>query len=224
MKQRARVILGGFLVVVTAALGSTSRADDDKGLVIEKGPPKPEVLAAERKADAGDIQGALDSLLSVEPRISNANAGLGPPKDYALRVAAKIIARSDKPPLVGFPNDDEQRKWAFLQVRKISTDTNDPAVFTDLGEIASTIPDARLEAMKTLEYLETQNTMASSFGYAALARLRDDAGKDSGSVAGAPLRALSAGKRQIALVRCRKMAKVAATCERGWHAPALAKP
>ena len=141
--------------------------------------------------------------------------GLRKDQDFALRVAARIIARGEKPPFSGFPSDEEQIKWAYLQVRKQMEAGPSPSLLTDFGEIAARIPTERAEAQKTLEDLEERGVMRSSFGHATLARLRDEVGSDSAAVAAAPLRALSAGKRQVALTRCHKMAKVASTCDKG---------
>ena len=217
MEKRGLKTLVSLAFVGMALAASSSSAQENKGAA-PPGPIAPAILAADKSADEGNLDAALTALLREEPRISNASVGLRTSQDRALRVAAKIIARGDKPPFNGFPNDEEQRKWAYLQVRKLMTQSpDDAAIATDFAEIASTLPEARPEALKTLEDLDGRSAMASSFGYATLARIRDEAGSEAAAVVAAPLRALSAGKRQIALVRCRKMAKVAATCERGWH-------
>ncbi len=207
MKHVGLRMLGGVFLAVTALRSSPIEAAETAA--------SPQVASAERQAEEGNLTGALASLLSVEPRISNASTGMGPQKDLALRVAARIIARADKPPFIGFPSEEEQTKWAYLQVRKQMETDPTPALRTDFGEIAARIPTERGEALKTLEDLEAQGTMGSSFGYATLARLRDEVGHDTAGVAGAPLRALAAGKRQVALARCHKTAKVASTCDKG---------
>ncbi len=198
-------MLGGIFLAVTALhVGPSVAGESTAG----------GIASADRKAEEGDLSGALADLLAVEPRISNASTGMGPAKDHALRVAARIIARSDKPPFVGFPSDEEQIKWAYLQVRKLEEADPSPALRTDFGEIAARIPTERGAALKVLEELEARGEMASPFGHAALARLRDEVGRDSAAVAGAPLRALDASKRQVALARCRKLAKRAEICDK----------
>jgi hypothetical protein len=161
---------------------------------------------AERDAEQGNLAAALTAVLDAEPRIVNASVGLRANQDYALRLAVRILARAEKPPLEGFPNDEEQMKWAYLQVRKLREAAPTPSLSTDFGEIASRIPTERIEAQKILETLDRDQTMASAFGYAALARLRREIGQDTAKIAGAPLRALSAASSEVAVLRCKKMA------------------
>jgi hypothetical protein len=174
----------------------------------------PELGRAEQKAEEGDLTAAAAALLEAEPRISNVNAGTSPAKDHALFVAGRIVARAEKPPFIGFPSDEEQTKWAYLQIKKLREGDDGPELATLFGEIAARLPTERGTALTTLEELEAKGTMASPFGYATLARLRDEAGSGSAALAAAPLRALSSGRRQIALSRCKKTAKRADICEK----------
>jgi len=223
--RRARFVhvgfgmLGGVALAVTALragpLDAREKAPDAKTPdAIEVACP-PQLATAQRQAEDGDLKAAAASIITAEPRISNASVGLRADQDYALRIAARIVARGKKPPFEGFPSDEEQIKWAYLQVRKEKEATPTPSLLTDFGEIAARIPTERLDAMKTLEDLEERQAMTSAFGYAALARMRDEAGHESAALAAAPLRALAAGKRQISLTRCRKMTKVERVCDGG---------
>lgn len=218
--NHAARMLGGVVLTVTGLMPTSIAAHEGEAAKVPSGA---KFSSAERQAEEGDLSGALASVLAIEPRISNASVGLRPNQDYALRLAARIIARSITPPLAGFPNDEEQIKWAYLQVRKQKEATPTPSLLTDFGEIASRIPSERSDAIKTLETLDAEGTMASSFGYATLARLRAETGRESARVVGAPLQALAAGMRQIAVVRCQKLAKGAKHCDQGLIAVAAQK-
>jgi hypothetical protein len=207
-------MLGVVFLGVTALVTTPIEARENEGDEAKVSLPQ-ETATAERQAEDGDLNGAVASILAAEPRISNASAGLRPDQDRALRIAARIIARADRPPFPGFPSDDEETKWAYLQARKLKDAGPTASLLTDFGEIASRIPTERRDALSTLEDLEDRNVMASAFGYAALARMRAEAFKDSAAVAGAPLRALAAGKRQVAVMRCHRMTRVAPTCDKG---------
>lgn len=224
---------GGVLRAITAAgaigLSVLALAPSDGSACVNETervvvPTTGSLVAAEKQANEGDLDAAIKSLMGAQPRISIASAGMSPDKDRAIRVAARILARASSGPFPNFPNDEEQLKWGFLNVRKMREKSpDDPSILTDFGEIGARLPTERHEAMQVLARLEEKDLVASAFGYAALGRMRAEIGADTAKVASAPLRALEAGKREISMMRCKKLAKDPTLCDRGLIAVAKAQ-
>jgi hypothetical protein len=211
----------GLSVIALAPRDSTACLNETERVVA---PSTGALVAAEKQANEGNLDAALKSLMSAQPRISIASAGMSADKDRAIRVASRILARASTAPFPNFPNDEEQLKWGFLNVRKMRDKApDDPSILTDFGEIGARLPTERHEAMQVLASLEEKDLVASAYGYATLARLRAELGADTAKVASAPLRALEAGKREISMMRCKKLAKDPALCDRGLIAVAKAQ-
>ena len=118
--------------------------------------------------------------------------------DRTLRVLARIAIRSPIPspsqPDGAIDAYEQRVRWAVRTLSLLARDGADPVVLSDLGEALALLPDQQDVALFMLDTLAERDLVASAEGYAALARLRQLAGRQ-----------LEAAH---ALERCRLMALV----------------
>ena len=94
----------------------------------------------------------------------------------------------------------ENLEWAVSVLRGVAElRKNDPASETDLGEAMAKLDAYRGEARALLEKLAKKDLVTSPEAYAALAKLRSEAGDAEGG--------------QLAMQRCEKMARSADVCK-----------
>ncbi len=221
MKKIASLALFAFSLAAPAltALPATACME-----AIEVRPPTPQkpnppadVAAAERALDGGNAVAAARQVLKTFPDLKTTEPGQEPLKTRALRVLALANVRADGAlNLAGFSGHaaDERAKnleWSVTKLSAMSkTRPNDPAMQADLGEAMSKVPGQKAEALKILGALADKDLMGSPQAYAALGRLRAEAGDTSGSV--------------LAVKRCEEMARNPSVCHPAGGPSASAKP
>jgi hypothetical protein len=73
-------------------------------------------------------------------------------------------------------------RWGVSRLRMlVSANADSDAAKTDLGEVLARAPETRGEARQILEGLASRNAVGTAEGWAALARLRQDAGDTNGA-------------------------------------------
>jgi Flp pilus assembly protein TadD len=172
------------------------------------------VSKAEQALKEGKNVAAAGAILRMFPEIRTIKIAKDGLLDRAARTLALATARSggalpidrEVPASIagtyaGKTAVDRQANldWAASALRRTSEHRkNDPAVETDLGEALSKLDGHHEEALKLLGDLAEKDLVASPEGYAALARLRKDAGDSAGSDA--------------AFKKCEVMTKTASLC------------
>lgn len=170
--------------------------------------PVQEIARAEKALEGGQSLAASQAILGTFPRIRNATAGSNPLETRALRVFALALVRSEGAadekkahvPTTGEWTAKSNLEWAVQSLREIDEKRpNDPTVQADLGEALSKLPHGQKEALKILQGLAQKDLMGSPHAYAALAKLRTDAGDSEGALA--------------AIKRCEEMTKSPGVCK-----------
>ena len=115
------------------------------------------------------------------------------------QVTETTVARAEAPRLLEFRWGDGNLRWAVSALSAVAdAKKDDPSVETELSEAMARLPEYREQARIRLEALAKRDLIASPEGYATLARLRAHAGDVTGE--------------ELALTRCKAMAKSAALC------------
>ncbi len=180
------------------------------------------VQQAERQLDKGKIDAAGGSVLRMMPNVKTYKPGTTGLIGRGLRTLAVALVRNGGALKVSkeVPKElhgswlgktDSERKanlaWAVSTLRaQAKAKKDDPVVLTDLGEALSKIDGDQKEALTLLGGLADKDLIATPQAYAALARLRGDAGDQEGS--------------KHARERCEAMAKAATMCVAGASATA----
>lgn len=176
---------------------------------------RPEGVArAEKALGKGQHAAAAAMIVRMMPHSKNLKAKSSPLVARALRVLAVATARNNGALPVSkevpsyaagtwFGKTEKDRaqnlEWSIATLRSINTiKKDDPAVQTELAEALATVDSHQAEAKEILEKLAQKDLIASPEGYAALARLRSQAGDAEG--------------QKVALKRCESMAKSANVC------------
>ncbi len=89
---------------------------------------------------------------------------------------------------------------------------DDNAAKTNYGEILSHLSDRRTEAKRILGELEANDLVTSAYGYAALARMREEAGRGAPPWLAPALAALEHAPAAMAKTRCERMASYKGIC------------
>lgn len=184
---------------------------------------------AERLVDNGNPKDSVSWVHTAYPGAASKAPGAGLLSDKALSVLARATLRSDgqlapRPTKNGDaqPNREENLRWAVETVQALEkTHSDDPAYAAMLGEALSVVPAQRGEALRVLQRLEKADIVASPFGYAALSRLRANAGEGKPAVVRGPLLAMSAGMQKLAKLRCETMSGDPGLCEGKPSKPAV---
>ena len=210
----ARVVLSlGLLACAGAVSGEASACGDEVAPAVDHRIMG--VARAEKDLRDGKHLASAGAVIRMMPDVRSFKVK----KDYALqnralRTLAVALARGegalalekevDASTLAKWAGKSAEDRAANLQwaVNTMSTldglKKDDAGVKTDLAEVLSHVEGRQDEAMKMLAELADKDLMTSAEGYAALARLRDRAGDQSG--------------RQAAASKCEAMTKNAAIC------------
>jgi len=205
---------------MTGAIGVSDASACGNGMELRINERVIAISTAERQTAQGAHQKAFTRTLLVFPSLSTRRIGTSQLSDRALIVAARAIVRSDGELKLGalVPQKTEDPRahslrWAHHVLRGMSLRKgNDPGSATDLGEALERMPGKHEEARRILEHLEEKNLMASAYGYAALARLREHVEPEAPGYLTGPLRALEHAPVALDRARCQSMTKDETTC------------
>ncbi|MBI4702681.1 MAG: hypothetical protein HY744_16285 [Deltaproteobacteria bacterium] len=172
------------------------------------------VAQAEKELEAGKYALAAGRVVRMIPYVRAAKPGAELMVTRAMRVLAVSTVRLDgRLPFEkrvpkgihrqwpGSSAEDRQAnlEWSVATLEKLNERRkNDPALLSELGEAMARVDRYRDRALDVLGKLAARDLLASPEAYAALARLRNDDGDDSGS--------------RLAANRCLAMANEAALC------------
>lgn len=173
------------------------------------------VAQAEQALRDGHLVAAAGSVVRMMPEIRTTGFGHDPLIHRAMRIIALATARFDGAlPLKGQvpfellgswrgKSTDERSanlEWSIATLRRLNEHrANDPALQTDLGEALARADGHQQEALNLLGGLADKDLVSSPEGYAALAKLREQAGDRTG--------------RDAAAKRCAAMAQDASICQ-----------
>jgi hypothetical protein len=174
--------------------------------ISELDPAVEQLLAAEHALRGGRSHAAVKTIARVFPRIRTEKPGSNALVRRALRIAAVATARLDgqvkQVPAFGADTAAQRAEnyaWAVTTLRRLLMQKlEDPALMTDLGEALARRAATHEEAKRMLEHLASRDLMASAEGWAALSRLRAEAGDVSGG--------------DKARLRCTQIARAAVVC------------
>ena len=171
------------------------------------------VAKAESALGAGNNRLAAVHAVKAFPALRIVKPGTLPLADRALRILALATTRSDGAMTLGTMKGKTAAdratnlEWSIATLRGLSAKRgNNPSFQTDLGEALARVPAHHAEAKKILGGLADKDLLTSAQGYAALARLKADAG--------------DANARLAAVKRCEAMTKTPKICEVPGAAPA----
>lgn len=175
------------------------------------------VARAEKAIAKGSHVAAAGMVIRMMPHIKQLKPSSSPLVSRAIHTLAVATARSDGAlPLgrelpsyvqgtwLGKTDDDRAANldWSIGELRKLTAAAkDDPSLETDLAEALSKVDAHKGEARGILERLAKKDLVASPEGYAALARLRSEAG--------------DAARAKLALKRCEAMAETDTICTAG---------
>ena len=172
------------------------------------------ISQAQKLLDRGNSVAAASTVLRVMPHVRTLSPKSSAIVARAQRILAVAIARGDGALALGRDvpqsvqkswtgKDATERQanlaWAVSTLRGVdATRKNDPAVQTDLAESMAKLDATKAEAKTLLEQLAEKDLLATAQGYAALARLRGEAGDEAG--------------KKLASARCAAMASGTLAC------------
>lgn len=163
------------------------------------------VAKAESALGSGNNRQAAIKAVKAFPALRIIKPGTLPLADRALRILALATTRSDGALGIGMKNKTAADRaanleWSIATLRGLSAKRgNNPSLQTDLGEALARVPAHHAEAKKILGELADKDLLTSAQGYAALAKLRAEAG--------------DANARLAAVKRCEAMTKTPKICE-----------
>jgi hypothetical protein len=208
-----RIVLGfGLLAAAIPAAPSAAHACGDV-FVPEIDHRIQGLASAEKTLRDGSTVAAAQSIVRMFPEIRSVNPGKDGMLGRAQRTLAVALVRADGAidlDVTWRGRTAEQKKknltWAVGALERARQQRpNDPSVETDLAEALAKIDGRHDEARRTLQSLADRDLVASPQGYAALARLQQEASDDKA--------------RDLAVQRCTAMAKDAAICTVGAQVP-----
>lgn len=215
------------LVLVAALLSGMIALDQPRdaeacihGMSQQVDPVPMAVAEAEALLDQGKPRAAVAKLKSVDATLVDRKPGAGPVSDRALRVIARVAARTGGSAPLGFANEPEGEgaegkriDWATNVMRELSKkQPGDAGISTDLAEVLAGTEAQGPEAQRVLTELEAGDLIISGHAYAALARLRSAGQPERPAFLSAARAALDKGRIQIDLARCKQMTKDKAAC------------
>lgn len=173
---------------------------------------------ADKNTAEGKHREALEALkLVLPPRGDLPQGERVVQRAYA--VAALAVARSDGAyDLRGLAMEGEGgAALAMNQAIAIAKHTyanakDDNTVKTNYAEVLSRVPEHAAEAKRILAELEGADLVTSAHGYAALARLRQDAGLGSPAFLSHPRAARERALAKLEKTRCERMASAKGIC------------
>jgi hypothetical protein len=176
------------------------------------------VAQADKNTAEGKHREALASLKLVLPKKGDLPAGERV-VERAYVVAALAVARSDGAyDIRGLAMEGEEgASLAMNQAIAIAKHAyakakDDNTVKTNYAEILSHVPEHAAEAKRILAELEGADLVTSAQGYAALARLRQDAGLGSPAWLSHARAARERALMKLEKVRCERMASEKGVC------------
>lgn len=218
------------LAALVLALLPSDDADACHNSVTPKiDPATARIVEAERLVDNGNPKDAAKWVSEANPQFVKREVGTTPLSDRALSVLARAAVRSDGEVLPGrAPSADVDAReraldWSVTTLRALNEKhKGEPVHASYLGEALAKRPGTRAEAERILSDLAKKDVLANPYAYAALAKLQASRGEGKPAAIAAPLAALVAAKRELALHRCERMSKDKGICV---GAPAdVAKP
>jgi hypothetical protein len=172
------------------------------------------VARAEKALERGQHVAAAGMVIRMIPHIKQLKPKSSPLVARAIRTLAVATARNDgalplAKELPGYVQDTwigkspehvaQNLDWSIAELRKLhDMKKDDPAVETDLAEALAKVDSTKKEAREILERLAKKDLVATPEGYAALAKLRSEAGDAAGT--------------KLALKRCEEMSEKGAVC------------
>jgi hypothetical protein len=172
------------------------------------------IAMAEKQLTEGKELDAAATVIRVMPHIQSLKAEKSALVARGMRVLALATARGDGSLKVasqvpGYAQNswlgktDKERaanlEWSIATLRSLNAaKKDDAATQTDLAEGLAHVDSHRAEAKDMLEKLAKKDLIATPEGYAALAKLRSDAGDGKGE--------------KLALQRCTEMSKGSSVC------------
>ena len=204
--MKSRALLGGMFALCLGASAFDARPASACGTAIREVVDNHAMLvsSAEKQLNDGKFEAAAAEVSNAFPGLKLWKPGTGPLADRGLRILAMAVARKNGGLTVGAFQGVERRsrrpdnlEWSVATLRGLNAKRpNNPALETDLGEAMSKVEKYRPEAQAILGKLADKDLLASAEGYAALAKLKANAGDANG--------------REAALKRCAAMTKTAA--------------
>lgn len=163
------------------------------------------VAQAEQALSEGKFAKAAAKAIQAYPALKIVKPGQVPLADRALRIIALASVRSGGGITAGGfrgKSDDDRAgnlEWSVATLKGLDAKRpNNPSIQTDLGEALARVPAHQEEAKKLLGELAAKDLVTTPEGYAALARMRAEAG-DSAA-------------RAEAVKRCEAMSKTPGIC------------
>lgn len=201
---KARYALWAAAVVVPLGLaGAPADANACGGEVYREMDSNTSLVAqSESLLQQGQYNKAIAKAVQAYPALKIIKPGTLHLTDRGLRIIALASVRADGGISGGNFKATEKAanlEWSIAALRGLNAQrANNPSLQTDLGEALSKVPAYHAEASKLLEDLAAKDLVTSAEGYAALAKLRAEAGNAAG--------------REEALKRCENMTKNAKVC------------
>jgi len=205
---RARLGLWAAALAVPVALaGAPGDASACGGEIYREMDSSTQIVArAEQLLVEGKYQQAVAKAIQAYPALKIVKPGTLHLADRGLRIIALSSVRAEGSISGGnfrsgtAADRSANLEWSVATLRTLNgLRANNPSYQTDLGEALSKVPVYHAEASKILEELASKDLLTSAEGYAALARLRAEAGNGAG--------------RDEAVKRCEAMTKNARVCE-----------
>ncbi|MFO0555859.1 MAG: hypothetical protein U0271_46205 [Polyangiaceae bacterium] len=223
-----RIVIAGLLVGSACLVNRPSPASacgNEVELAFEgKGRT---IFTAEQLLEVGKIKQAHEKIagvLGTTSMVGSSEEGPIALADRSLVIAAVSVIRSGgelaMPQLAGYPakpklpDSPEQREKNLLEALSVLEkvqNRNDPRVVMNAGEAEARLPSRQADALATLEGLEAANVLPSSWGYAALTRLRANPGAPRPWLRAAVI-AAGAAPNRVASSRCKRMAAAPKIC------------
>lgn len=187
-------LLPVLCLVVPCAIGgvSSEAAACEESISFEIDPKVMLLSQAETSLNAGKARAAAVNVLNAFPKLRTSE-GSDAMQARGQRILALAVVRTEGLLSVGevmkASTAEERRanlEWAVATLRKLNeAKKNVPALETELGEALSKLPETQGEALAVLDRLAGKDLITSPQGWAALAKLRRDAGDQEGGEAAA---------------------------------------
>lgn len=190
-----RAALAVALMVPLFGAAAAPASACENGVELEVDYNTPRIARAERALNEEQFTLAAVGVLQVFPGIKNTKVTSSPLAGRAARIMALAAVRTEGALTAGkhFRGGTPEGKaanltWAIDTLRALNTlHKKKPALETDMGEALSlsSASEHKEEALALLGRLASKDLITSAYGFAALARLREEAGDKAGGLAAA---------------------------------------